>query len=217
MREEKSVTVMGEEISFLLERKRVKRLNLRVRWDGSVYVSAPPAVPLATVLTFVRTNIEFIRRARASLAALPALPPLGEGSRVYYLGEPYVLHLVRGERTLLFRDGVASLSLPRATSDAEKTYRAALSEQFLPVVTELCTQLETQFPHLAGYRREIRLREMKSMWGNCRPREGRLTFSLALAQMPLPLIAGVVAHEYTHFLVPSPWLRWQPTPSTCVL
>ena len=36
---------VGEEISYILIRKNVKNINLRVKRDGSVVVSANPCVP----------------------------------------------------------------------------------------------------------------------------------------------------------------------------
>ena len=203
VREELVLSLGEAEIRFFFERKRVKRLNLRVKRDGSVFVSAPVSTPIATVFDFVRGNINFILRAKRAMSELPPKPlPLGEGSVVYYLGDAYRLTLVRGKNSLTFRDGAAILSLPRAGTDVARAYRARMAEHFLPIITEMCEEMEARFPHLAGKRREIRLRYMTSMWGNCRPKEGRLTFSLALAEMPRALILGVVAHEYAHFLVP---------------
>lgn len=203
MRETLVLPLADGDLCFLFERKRIKRINLRVKRDGTVYVSAPLYTPIATVLDFVRGNACFILRAKRAMSELPPTPaPLGEGSVVYYLGDAYRLTLVRGKNSLTFRDGAAILSLPREGADIERVYRARLAECFLPVVTEMCEDMESRFPHLAGRRREIRVRYMTSMWGNCRPKEGRLTFSLALAEMPRALILGVVAHEYAHFLVP---------------
>ena len=41
----RTITADGREILYSLERKQVKNLNLRVRKDGSVWVSADPGVP----------------------------------------------------------------------------------------------------------------------------------------------------------------------------
>lgn len=203
VREELVLSLGEAEIRFFFERKRVKRLNLRVKRDGSVFVSAPVSTPIATVFDFVRGNACFILRAKRAMSELPPTPPpLGEGSVVYYLGDAYRLTLVRGKNSLTFRDGRAILALPRAGTDVARAYRARIAEHFLPIITEMCEEMEARFPHLAGRRREIRVRYMTSMWGNCRPKEGRLTFSTALAEMPRALILGVVAHEYAHFLVP---------------
>lgn len=55
-------------IPYELTRRRVKNLNLRVRADGTVAVSAPPRVPLKTVDAFVAGHAEWIGRARRRAA-----------------------------------------------------------------------------------------------------------------------------------------------------
>ena len=50
---------------------------------------------------------------------------------------------------------------------------------------------------------EIRFRKMTSQWGNCRPKQGVLTFNKNLCYAPYECIGYVVWHEWTHFLVPN--------------
>ena len=186
----------GEMLEFTLERKRIKRINLRIRRDGSIYVSAPYGTPLATIEAFISEQRAFIRRARDRMFPLP---PLQEGSTVFYLGQPYRLRVMTGKRSLVFADGVAALTLPKLAENLEEEYERALCAVFLPVVTMRCQMLERQFPRFLGKVKEIRVRVLKSMWGSCRPAEGRVTFSASLASMPMTIIDNVVAHEYTHF------------------
>ena len=54
----------GGGISYTLTRKKVKNINLRVRGDGSVWVSASPRVPLAQIDRFVADHGLWIARAR---------------------------------------------------------------------------------------------------------------------------------------------------------
>lgn len=65
----------GTSICYLLTRKRVKNLNLRVQKDGSLTVSAPARVPVSEVDAFVLSRTDWIAAARARLAAAPAEPP----------------------------------------------------------------------------------------------------------------------------------------------
>ena len=51
-------------ISYEIKRKKVKRLNLRVREDGSVYVSVPYYVAFEQADRFVEKNLPFIERER---------------------------------------------------------------------------------------------------------------------------------------------------------
>lgn len=55
-------------IKYQLERKAVKNLNLRVRKDGSVYVSANPRVKIAQIDDFVSRHSAYIRQAQQRLA-----------------------------------------------------------------------------------------------------------------------------------------------------
>jgi predicted metal-dependent hydrolase len=57
--------------SYTLERKAVKHINLRVRRDGSVVVSAPPHVPRAHIDDFVQQKRSWIDRAQRRMAGAP--------------------------------------------------------------------------------------------------------------------------------------------------
>ena len=57
------LTAKGHEILFNLERKPVKNLNLRVRKDGSVWVSADPGVPCEEIDAFVASKAPYIQKA----------------------------------------------------------------------------------------------------------------------------------------------------------
>ena len=59
-------------VCYELTRKRVKNINLRVRRDGSVAVSAPRRAPLAQIDAFVAGRAEWIAKARAQMLAAEA-------------------------------------------------------------------------------------------------------------------------------------------------
>lgn len=56
-------------VEYILTRKRVKNLNLRVRPDGAVAVSAPGRVPLREVDAFVAARAPWVRKTQAALFA----------------------------------------------------------------------------------------------------------------------------------------------------
>ncbi|MBP5201558.1 DUF45 domain-containing protein, partial [bacterium] len=51
--------INGRILEYTLERKKVKNLNLRIRRDGSVYVSANKSVPLDYIENFLRSKSDF--------------------------------------------------------------------------------------------------------------------------------------------------------------
>ena len=62
-RQERTVCAGEKNIKYILERKQVKNINLRVRPDGSVRVSAGPWVDASQIDDFVLSKAEFILKA----------------------------------------------------------------------------------------------------------------------------------------------------------
>ena len=51
-------------ICYQLERKNVRNINLRIRTDASVYISAPKDVPESVVTQFVKRRSRYIAEAQ---------------------------------------------------------------------------------------------------------------------------------------------------------
>ena len=62
-KQERTVCAGGKKIKYILERKPVKNINLRVRPDGSVNVSASPRIDTSYIDDFVLSKVEFILKA----------------------------------------------------------------------------------------------------------------------------------------------------------
>lgn len=65
-------TIEKYNITYHLERKKVKNINLRIKADGSVHVSAPKSVAQSVIDSFVASRAAFVLRAQAKTAARPA-------------------------------------------------------------------------------------------------------------------------------------------------
>jgi len=75
-----------------------------------------------------------------------------------------------------------------------------------PVCMQQLTQaLDRMYPLAAALgvaRPQLRLRKMKTQWGNCHYRQGYITLNTALAACPQELQDYVCLHELVHFLHP---------------
>lgn len=74
------VQAQGQEIEYRLERKAVKNWNLRIRRDGSVYLSAPRRTPVSELDDFVRSKAGYIQKARERFRAVEDRPVLHDES-----------------------------------------------------------------------------------------------------------------------------------------
>lgn len=193
-----------EALLYTLERKPVRNLNLRIRQDGSVYVSAHPRVPLRQIESFILSRWEMIAAARVSFAQKQrALPTLEDGSVLPYLGAPLSLRLLEGAKPSFSLEGeILTLTLPPHASYEQRValVRAFYRARCLALYPEV---LEGQRPLLAAWNvpsPQLRVRDMTSRWGSCIPAKRAVTLNLQLIAYPLPCIEYVALHELCHFV-----------------
>lgn len=90
-------------IEYHLERKTVKRVNLRIKADGTVWVSAARRVPARFVDEFVESRQEFIRRAaerfrEKSSRKQPVFDRYDAGENMMLLGRKICLEIKEGNK-----------------------------------------------------------------------------------------------------------------------
>ena len=197
----RTIYLNGIPTVYTLERKRVKNVNLRVR-GGEVFVSAPRWVPSAMIEGFLRERADFILGALERTERTP-FPPCEDGAALPWRGRTLTLALGRGSRSSARVEGDVLRLCVRDAQDSEGV-RRALDRWYRAESEALCLEafdrLYPQFAALGVPRPEIRMRAMRSCWGNCRPAKKVVTFNARLAAVPEDCVEYVVAHELTHFL-----------------
>ena len=167
----KTLTIDDRTIEYELTRKYVKNINLRIRPDGSVYVSAPKAVPMPVIEAFLRSRSDFILRALSRKRER-----IGDGT-LFVLGQPF------------------------ADSFESETVREKwLREQCIEAVSDVFNRVYPTFRAKGIPLPELRFRKMKSRWGSCMPTKGVVTFNTALIHVPVECVELVAVHEMCHFL-----------------
>lgn len=203
----------GRTVQYVLTRKKVKNLNLRIKPDGMVYISAPARVPIKYIEAFIREKSEFIFNSLDKFASRP--PALKLPSEFEYLrngdvmrlwGKDLVLDITisRSEREEIRADDrimtVRSSSESRIRPMIEKFYL----EQTERVFSEMNRKTYLMF-RAKGYDvpfAEIKLRKMTSRWGSCHYTDGKIVMNSRLVLYPDICAAYVFVHEYAHFISP---------------
>lgn len=92
-------TVQGQTFPVILVRKKVKNINLHVRSDGTLYLSAPTRVPWEYIEDFLKKKTDFILRAMDQMKEQKQKFPmltLSDGDTLYLAGQPYKLDVRLG-------------------------------------------------------------------------------------------------------------------------
>lgn len=141
-------------ISYRLNRKNVKNLNLRVNVDGTVSLSVPLSCPVSQADALVREKSGWIVKVCQRVQRREACPLLPEVDR----------------------------------EECRRLLGQAVVRMFPLVVP-----YGVEFPAL-------KIRTMRSQWGNCHWAQGYITLNTALARCPEELRDYVALHELVHFL-----------------
>lgn len=207
---ERTVQFEKEVICYQLERKSVKNLNLRVRRDGTVYVSASPRVPLKAVDGFVISKGAFIlsaqKRFREMAQAAPRPMQYVTGETLCLLGRAIHLQVEKGERNTIFSDGDSLRLYVKDPDDFGKKERMAkryLEEQCRTVFSEILAETYPVFEPYGVAMPTLRIRDMKTQWGSCLYRKGIITLNKHLLEAPHGCISYVMIHEFCHFIHPN--------------
>ena len=114
--------------SYELTRKAVKNINLRIRLDGSIHVSAPSFVSKDRIDAFLLRETPFIVKTLSQIEKKPVFR-LNTGDVLYIHGRPLTLRVVPGPAGKVYEKGDI-LYMETSHSD-EESQRAHLYHQYL--------------------------------------------------------------------------------------
>lgn len=193
-------------ITYELERKRIKRLNLRVRRDRSVYLSIPWNTSFACADKFVRENAGFVLGAITKIAEKTEF----NLNYTFYLGKKTEIKIkISGKRGgELEENGILTLFVPSEEHEVDKEiikksleqWQRERANELLPKALKLAygrfcaAGFKVPYPILS-------LRHMKSRWGSCAAYKGKITLNVKLVEKPFICIEQVACHELAHFIV----------------
>lgn len=183
------------EVSFS-PNHRSKNIKLRVKSDGSVWVSFPYCLSEAKVVAFVDANIAWICEQQKKLKTRRTRLQPGTAWKTRF----YDIHFVKGSRryvhvegrkvTLELLDWEAPETLRLVENTMESLYRSE-ARQILPARLEKLAE-----QHGFRYRR-VSIRSNRSNWGSCSA-SNNISLNLRMMKLPDHLIDYILLHELVH-------------------
>ena len=194
------------DIEIEVIRKGIKNMHLRVLPpDGRVTISAPLSVSDSAITGFAASKLGWIRKQqRAMLEQLRQMPREGvSGETLYVWGKQCFVTVVEGARYGMEIAGTDALFTVRAGSTSEQ--RVAWLREWQR--GQLCEALSRVLPvweeRTGLHPTEWKTKYMKTRWGTCNTKVGRVWFNVQLAKYPPECLDYVVLHELAHLKEPS--------------
>lgn len=204
------IQIEGSLLEYSLKRKNVKNLNLHVRKDGSVYVTANATVPEEKIDEFLINKGAFIRNAQNKFKEQEQYKPLPKqyvsGETFYIQGRALRLKIMQANKESIYTDGVYLFLAVKDLQDFTKKERLVkrfMDKQCKLVFEEIVEELYPVFQKYGVAPPVLRIRNMDTRWGSCLPGKGIITLNKRLLEAPRNCIEYVVMHEYCHFIHPN--------------
>ncbi len=200
------ITYQGEKVAFSVVRKKVKNVNLRIRPDSTVVVSAPDSVPYESIQQLVSNKASWIIKSIAQFDEKRSNNGRLEyitGEIIPYLGSPYPLKVVevKEREEVIFDCDEFFLFIKDENNFSlkEKLFYNWYKNQAGMLFQR---SMDKMHPLVAGAgieRPSITVRTMKTRWGSCSWKRQKITLNSELVKTPLECIDYVLLHELIHF------------------
>ncbi|WP_312368658.1 M48 family metallopeptidase [Lachnoclostridium sp.] len=195
-------------LEYQVTRKAVKNINLRIKPDGRILISANQIVPVEFIDDFVQNKQEYIIRAlkkyeenRKYAASVPRQYVSGENFDI--LGRSMRLKVVEENYEVVWTDGVFIFLSVKNKDDLKRKERLVtdwLKNLQLETFEQICKEIYQIFKKYDVPYPQLKIRYMTSRWGSCQPKRGVITLNSKLIEAPRNCIEYVVLHEFVHFI-----------------
>ncbi len=194
-------------LEFELERKNVKNVNLNIKPNMTITVSANDAVPLSFIYDFVKGKGAWITK---QVKQFETVQPYKQSEREYvsgesfkYLGKQYRLKVQETdkEETVKYFRGFIYLFVKNSDDYSRKAklidgwYRDKAEKTFEALLDKL-------YPLVKKYgvkKPAIDIRVMKARWGSAFVSSNTILLNSELIKAPKFCIEYVILHEMIHF------------------
>lgn len=203
----RTIEIEGRQVSYTITRKRIKRVNMRVKSSSSFAVSCPYYVPESEINAFIRDNIPFLISGMQKMYEREQeeekRATVEDGSIVKLFGRELTLEVIPSARNNIEYDEYCIYVFSIHSEDPEyvrrklELWKRALLKD---LIFEFCMKTEKRMGIKSPDK--IQFGNYKSFWGECFPTKGTLKFSYRLIEKPIDVIEYVVVHEYSHFRHP---------------
>lgn len=195
----------GREIRYELERKQVRNINMRVKENGVVYVSASARVSVKYIEEILTQRADYLLSAaqRLSNRENRGVPSL---ERVIWLGRELPVRIIENAReTAVLEENELRVFSCRKNDD-EWIYGLIMREisaNFVRLCKELNLEVRAKLTQngLVPPPTQITIKDMKSRWGSCSYTRGHISINLRLYSYPRETVLSVFWHEYAHYWV----------------
>jgi len=172
----------GKEINVIIEKKRNKRMYLKLDRDGNIKITAPLFTPQYKINNFLNDNIDTIKKWLNKKELIEE-----KHSEVYYLGKKY--NYIYSDK--IYFDG------NNAYGKDIESINKYLEDNSIYFYKDRLNILINDFDNIPFF--TLKVRKMKTRWGVNNFKSKTITLNKDLIHYSVNAIDYVIIHELCHF------------------
>jgi predicted metal-dependent hydrolase len=192
-------------ITTLIVRKQVKNLHLSVLPPmGKVRVTAPEGMKDDAIRTLLATRLPWIKKQQENFKSQSRQTKRKyvSGESHYYFGQRYRLEVIYKEApAAVYLKGKSKIVLQvRPNSTMQKRGEVIMEwyrKELFPVAEKFMDKWQKELKLKV---KAWKIQRMKTRWGTCNNKTGRILLNLELAKKPQNCLEYVIVHELLHLI-----------------
>lgn len=206
---ERMIIYRSHNIYYTLDYKKVKNINLRIKPDGMICVSAPKHVMVSIIDEFVASKGDVILsylskiKQRQEKRSEQVEKQYMSGDTFLFVGNRLELKVIVSTEDKIYTDDIFLYLYCKNPYDKRKKERLItrwFQEQTKIIFEEIVKKVYEQFKQYKIDYPQLKIRKMSTKWGSCRPKSKIITLNSYMIQAPKECIEYVVIHEFCHFI-----------------
>lgn len=194
-------------LGYTVERKKVKNINLIIKQDGTVNISAPFGLDKYYIENFINSKKNFIEKhvqnAKKYATLKENLDNYKNNSYISYLGVKYPLKIYISDiNKLKFEQNIVKVYIKEYI---EKDVKDMIYRWYYNNAISLFNKRFEYYKNLMGENENIRLiiKPIKGKWGFCVPKKREIALNIELMKKSVEELDSVIVHEISHLRYPN--------------
>lgn len=194
--------IIINDIEMTIHKKRIKNVYIRVKPPmGEVHISAPQRISLHQIKQFAKSKIDWIVAQREKcMKTIENQPTYSSGEYIPFQGRMVKLEIVNSKRRMVKIDQEKIIMHISENSTVDQK-KKALDDWYRKMMLLEVPVLVEKWQKILGVRVSgVGIKNMKTRWGSCNVKTGKIWLNLRLIQKATQAMEYVVVHELVHLL-----------------
>lgn len=198
------INIDGILYDAFINRKRIKRIIMKVNALLQINISCPLFVSHNKCLEFIERNTEWLRKTiieKNEVYQKMHVEECLEKKGIWLKGKYFIFKKTENiEKFYSFDE--QNIFIPNTQMISMK-FIEKIKAPLYSEIEDLFEYYKTSYPDIIPKNSSLIMKKLKSKWGSCNYKKNIITINKVLVSVPENLLHFVLIHEFLHFLFPN--------------